>query len=92
MKTLQISPEAYEAMKAATEEKTNPMLTLARHAGWRFVAISITGSEDDGFSIEWLAANSVTSRIVRFMTVNDVPEACFESAAHDLVELLSEEL
>ena len=93
MKTLQISPESYEAMKAATEEKKNPLLTLARHAGWKLVNVQATeNKERGGFVIVWNAANSVTARIVTFDLESDEPEGCYETAADELIMMIGERL
>jgi hypothetical protein len=91
---VQMTPiDESDLMKLAIEEKKRPYLTTIRHAGWLLIQEMFYQPEKDGdWKFTWLASNNVTGRIVRFTTINDEPEPCYEAAAESLVDYIEDVL
>jgi hypothetical protein len=84
---LPTDPDLRNAIQDAREEKNHPNLAIASFAGWKIVHESTiqVRPEEDVWKHRWLAASSVTGRIVTFVTECDEPEPCYEFAADHLV-------
>ena len=85
---LPTDPDLRNAIQDAIEEKNHPNLAIASFAGWKIVYESTVQVRQEGQEVwkhRWLAASSVTGRIVTFQTEHYEPEPCYEFAADHLV-------